>query len=131
MEGFFRAAAGILLTVVLIIAVGKQSGHTAVLLSILVCCMAGMVAVGFLKPVIEFMQKLQTVARLDRDMLQTLLKVVGIALVSELAALICSDAGNGALGKAVQYLASAAILWLSIPMLTALLELVEGILGGL
>ncbi len=131
MEGFFRAAAGILLTVVLIIAVGKQSGHTAVLLSILVCCMAGMVAVGFLKPVIEFMQKLQTVAKLDRDMLQTLLKVVGIALVSELAALICSDAGNGALGKAVQYLASAAILWLSIPMLTALLELVEGILGGL
>ncbi len=131
MEGFFQTAAGILLTVVMILALGKQSSHTAVLLSILVCCMAGMVAVGFLKPVIEFMQKLRDIAGLDKTMLQTLLKVVGIALVSELAALICSDAGSGALGKAVQYLASAVILWLSIPMLSTLLELVENILGGL
>ncbi len=131
MEGFFQTAAGILLTVVMILTLGKQSSHTAVLLSILVCCMAGMVAVGFLKPVIEFMQKLRDIAGLDKTMLQTLLKVVGIALVSELAALICSDAGSGALGKAVQYLASAVILWLSIPMLSTLLELVENILGGL
>ncbi len=131
MDSFFRGAAGILLTVVLILALGKQGKETGLLLSILVCCMAGILAVSFLKPVIAFLQKLQETANLEASMLRILLKVVGVALTTELASLVCTDAGSSALGKMLQYLGSAVVLWLSLPMLTALLELIEGILGGL
>ncbi len=131
MDSFFRAAAGILLTTILILALGKHGKETAMLLSILTCCMAGLVAVSFLQPVLAFVNKLQDTAKLDGSMLRILLKVVGVALVCELSSLICTDAGSSALGKMLQYLGSAVILWLSLPMLTALLDLVEGILGGL
>ncbi len=130
MEKYFQALAAVLLAVILILTLQKQGKETALLLSVLVCCMAGVLAVSFVRPVLEFIRRLQTIAKLDEAMLRTLLKVVGIAITSEVAGLICSDAGNAALGKILQFLASSVILWLSLPMLTGLLELVEGILGS-
>ena len=64
-------------------------------------------------------------------MLTILLKVVGTALIAEIVTLVCMDGGNASMGKALQFLAAAVILWLSLPMLTALLELIEEILGNL
>lgn len=64
-------------------------------------------------------------------MLGILLKAVGIGLVSEIAGLVCTDAGNGSLGKALQMLGSAVILYLSLPIFTAILELIREILREL
>ena len=65
---------------------------------------------------------------MDGELLGSLLKIVGICFTAEVTGHICDDSGNSALGKVLQFLASAAILYLSLPMLTMLLELVEGIL---
>ena len=64
-------------------------------------------------------------------MLGILLKAVGIGLVSEIAGLVCNDAGNGSLGKTLQMLGSAVILYLSLPIFTAMLELIREILREL
>ena len=52
-------------------------------------------------------------------------------MIGDVAGLICADAGNAAMGKGLQFMAVAVILWLSLPMMNALLELIEGILGNL
>ena len=64
-------------------------------------------------------------------MVATLLKVTGIGMVTEIAALVCKDAGNESMGKSMQLLGTATILWLSMPLLTALIELLQKILGEL
>ena len=87
------------------------------------------VVAGFLEPVLDFWKQLQQVGQLDETWLTILMKVVGIGLIAEVASLVCADAGNGSLGKAIQILAAAVILWLSIPLLEGLLELVQRILG--
>ena len=71
------------------------------------------------------------VTHLDAAERIALLKIVGICFTAEIASLICEDSGNAALGKALQSLAGAVILYLSLPMLTKLLDLVEGILENL
>lgn len=43
--------------------------------------------------------------------------------------MVCTDAGNASLGKAVQLLGTAVILWLSLPLFKALVELLQSILG--
>lgn len=131
MAAFLQAAAMVLLAVILILAIGKKGSDMALLLSIAVCAMVGALAVRYLQPVMDFVQRLQSLGALNSDMLTILFKVVGIAFTAEIACLICNDAGNSALGKSLQLLASAVILYLSLPMLTALLELVEDILGSL
>ena len=131
MERFYQAAAGVLVAVILILTLRKQGSETALLLSVLVCCMVGFLAAGFLEPVMRFLRRLQKMGSLDVEYLNSLLKIVGICFTAEIAALICEDAGNGALGKALQFLAGAVIVYLSLPMLTKLLDLVEKILDNL
>ena len=74
-----------------------------------VCCMGAMIAISYLEPVLDFPRELETLGDLQVDMLGILLKAVGIGLVSEIAGLVCTDAGNGSLGKTLQMLGSAVI----------------------
>ena len=53
--------------------------------------------------------------------------IIGIALLAEFGELICKDAGNTTLGKTLQILAAAVILWLSVPLLNELIDLMESI----
>lgn len=131
MDLFIRAASAVLLTVVLSLALGKQGKETAGLLSIIVCCMVIGIAIRYLEPVWEFLDKLESLGNLNGEMVGTLFKVVGIGMLSEIAAMVCADAGSASLGKTLQLLSSAVILWLCIPIFTALMDLIQGILGGI
>ena len=119
-----------MLTVVLGIALGKQSKEIALVLSMAVCAMVLMAAATYLQPVMAFIKRLQELGQLDSRYGQILLKSVGIGLVTELAVLICNDAGNSALGKALQISATVVVLWLSLPLMEALLNLIESIMGA-
>ncbi len=131
MNGYFQAIAACMLSVILILSVRNQGKEQSLMLSLFICCSVACIAIGYLRPVVDFVQKLQNIGGLDQEMLSVLLKVVGTALIGEIASLVCSDAGNAAMGKTLQFLTLAVILWLSLPMLTALLELMERILENL
>lgn len=107
----------------------KRDKDIALLLTMLVCAMVAITAVYFLEPVIDFVEQLRTMAELDNQMLEIMLKTVGIGLLAEIVGHICTDAGNGALAKVVQLLTTAVILWLALPLFSGLLELLENILG--
>lgn len=131
MDIFLKAAAGVLMAVIFILVLSKQGKDLGVVLIISVCCMVICAAVNFLQPVKELLTNLQTVGQLKSDTLTIILKAVGIGLITEVTCLICSDAGNAALGKTLEFLSSAVILWLSIPLLNELLELLDNILGAI
>ena len=131
MTEFWKAAAMILIAVVLGLAVGKREKDISVLLTMAVCCMTAMIAVSYLEPVLDFLWELESVGNIQKGFLGILLKAVGIALIAEVAGMICSDAGNGSLGKTLQMLGSVVILYLSIPINNALLTLIREILGEL
>ena len=121
MSLFWKAAAAVLLAVVLGPSLGKQK-DIGVLLTMAVCCMVAMIAISYLEPVLDFLRELETLGDLQGDMLGILLKAVGIGLVSEIAGLVCTDAGNGSLGKTLQLLGSAVILYLSLPIFTGVMS---------
>lgn len=129
MTAFWQVLAGVLISVVMGLALSKQGRDITLLMSIAVCCMVLLVAVSYLKPVLDFVNQLKTVGNLDNNLLKIMLKAVGIGLIAEIATLICNDSGNSALGKTVQILASAVLLWLAIPLMGSLLELVQKIVG--
>lgn len=131
MEQFFQAAALVLLAVVMILILKGDSGGIGQLLSVLACCMVVAGAIGYIRPVITFVNSMQDIMGSSGQFLTVLLKVVGVSVTAEIASLLCDDAGNSALGKGLQFLATAVILWLSLPILTSLIQLIEGILDRL
>lgn len=131
MDVFVRGCGAVLICVILILLVGKERKDLGLLISVGVCCMVMISVLEYLRPVLEFILYLETLGNLDHTLLKIVLKVVGIGLLGEIAALICTDSGNQSLGKSLQYLASGAILWITLPVFKLLMELIQRILGDL
>lgn len=126
---YWKTAAAVLLAVVLILTLRRQ--EMGLLLGMAVCAMAALAAVEYLQPVTELLRSLEELGGLDGPLVTILLKAVGIGLLTEIAGMVCADSGNASLGKALQLLGTAVILWMSIPLFTALLELIQEIMGEL
>ena len=128
MSVFIKAIGGVLIAVILYLVLSKHEKELSLLLTIAVCCMIAFAASEYLQPVIDFMIRLQSLGQLDPELLQTVLRSVGIAMLSEVTSLICADAGNASMGKALQILGCAVILGMSVPIFSTLISLIEEIL---
>ena len=129
MGEYLRWAAVVLVGLILVPVLGKQSKDMSLLLTLAVCVMVCAGAVRFLEPVMELLRELRRLGDLDSEAVSIALKCAGIGLLSDLIGLICADAGESALGKALELFSAAAILWLSLPLIRGLLELIEGVLS--
>lgn len=129
MELYFKGAAGILLAAVLGLALQKQEKDLSAVLTAAVIAMAAVLMLRLLEPVLELLRQLEQVGNLRSDALELLLKAAGIGLTAEVAGLVCADAGNAALAKMLRLLGTAAILCLSVPMFTAMLECITEMVG--
>ena len=128
---YLQVSGGILLTVIFVLTLKSRCGEIATVIAILGCCMAVLAALSYLQPVLAFLKTLEDLGNLNNSMVKTLLKITGIGILTEVTRLICKDAGNESMGKAMHLLGTAVILYLSIPLFTTLLELIQKILGGL
>ena len=131
MTVFYQATGAVLLTAILTLVFSSQGKETGMVLALAGCGLVLVIMVSFLEPVMTFLKQLLDAGQLDESMVRILMKTAGIAILSETAALVCADSGNSSLGKALQMLGTAVILWLSIPVFQSLLELIQGILGGI
>ena len=131
MELFFKAVAAALITAVLCLVMAKHGKDIAVPLTVLACVMILTIAMGYLSRLMDFFDALEEMVGLEGSHFRILLKVVGIGMVGEMSSMICADAGNAALGKALQILGTILILCLSLPLFQGLLELIGSILEGL
>lgn len=130
MEGYFQAAGAVLITLILTMMLSARDKSYAAILSMAVCAMLLLLGMRYLEPVIAFLRELEALGNLQTDLVRILFKAAGIGILTELAALLCTDSGNGSLAQGLRILSTAVILWLSLPVFQALLELIQGILEG-
>lgn len=128
---FWKALGLAMMALILTLVVGKREKDFALLVTLAACCALAGAAAEYVRPVLEFFRELEETAGLSSDMLGLLLKALGIGLVAEIGGAVCADAGNGSLAKQLQILGNAAIIYLSLPIFSSLLELVREILGAL
>ena len=127
MDSYFSGIAISILATILVILLKGKNGEIALAVTLCGCCMVVILLAHFLEPVVSFLYTLDDMMN-SNGIVRILIKIVGIGFVGEIAALVCTDGGNGAMGKTVQMLTAGTILYLSLPILTQLLELVEGML---
>ena len=128
---YLKACAAVLLSVVMILIVGKNSKDFALVLTVMICCMAAMAAMEYIQPILEFLSKIENIGSLDHNMIRILLKVAGIGLISEICSLVCADSGNASLGKVMKLMGSSVMIWLSLPLYAMLIELLQRIMGAI
>lgn len=127
MNVFIKVIAGIMIVVVLSLTVSKHK-ELSILLTIVACVMTVIAAISYFVPVIDFFKRLQTLTSLNTELISVLLKATGIGILSEVTCLICEDAGQASLSKALKILSSGIMLFLCIPLFTELMDLLSEIL---
>ena len=98
-------------------------------MSLTACCLALLLVSSCLDPVFDLIARLEQLAGIQQEWLSVMLKAVGIGLIVEIGSMICADAGNTAMGKTLQITGTVVVLWLSVPLMSGLLDLLERMLG--
>lgn len=131
METVFQICTVAILAVLLCATVSNRAKEIGSVLSMAVCVMILLSGARYLSPIMDFISQLRQIGNLSGDMIGILVKIVGIGMISEITCLICSDSGNGSLGKAVQIVTTVVTVWLAMPIYNALLDLIRRILEEL
>lgn len=122
----FKLAAAAFVAAVLSLALKKDQPAYALLVS--VCAAAGLLAVVVqqIQPVVNWLQTLDGI--LPGEGIGCLMRVLGIALVAQLAADICREAGLAAAATAAELCGRILALLQALPLLQQLLDSYVGYL---
>ena len=78
--------------------------------------------------IVNLLSNLSTKANISNQFLTILLKITGIAFLTEFAVSICKDSGEAAIASKIDLGGKVIIIGMSIPIISALLELIIKIL---
>ena len=78
--------------------------------------------------IINLLQSLANKVSINNTFLMLLIKITGIAFLSEFAVSICKDAGETAIASKMEIGAKIIIISMSIPIISSLLEIILKIL---
>jgi stage III sporulation protein AD len=84
---------------------------------------------GYLQEAIRFLHSMAERTGLGAGSIGILLKVMGIAYLTEFSAQLCKDAGYGSLGNQIEIFGKLSILGISMPILLALFGTLETFLS--
>lgn len=77
-----------------------------------------------LEIVMDYIGRIESVLHLDQGYIRLLLKMMGITYVAQFASEICKDAGYAAISSQIEMFGKVSILFVSMPVLLALLQTV-------
>lgn len=80
-----------------------------------------------IETVVRFLTEIWSNLPVDKSLLTPIFKMLGIAYAAEFASSICQDAGHPSIGNQVELFAKLSIVVLSLPGLSYLLQILEGI----
>lgn len=99
----------------------------AVLISLTGCVLIFFVGLGQLEGIMQGLKKLLSYVALPDGYLAVLLKILGITYLAEFSSNLCKDAGHGTIGSQIELVGKLTILCVSMPVLMALLETIQGL----
>ncbi len=120
---------GIAFIAVIIIVILKQyRPEFAIYASILAGVLILALASDTLSGIIDMIQSISNKTNINNDFLIILIKITGIAILTEFAVSICKDAGESAIASKVDVGGKILIISLSIPIINALIDTIVKIL---
>lgn len=117
-----------LIALILIIIIKQYRPEFALYISLIAGALILYFALDEIKNVINLLKQICEKSGVNSKFLSILIKMTGIAFLSEFAISICKDAGEGALASKVELGSKAIIISMSVPIIYNLLEVILEIL---
>lgn len=117
-----------LIALIIIILLKQYRPEFAVYISLLTGVLILVLVMDQLAGIISLLQSLANKTSVNMTFLSLLIKITGIAFLSEFAVSICKDFGEGAIASKIEIGSKIVIISMSIPIISSLLEIILKIL---
>ena len=116
---------GVGLTALIIIAILKQyKPEFAMYASIFAGAIIIFLVMDKITAIINLLTNLSNKTGINAEYLKILLKITGIAILTEFAVSICKDSGESAIASKIDFGGKVIVISMSIPIISALLEII-------
>lgn len=120
---------GIALIALIIIVMLKQyRPEYAIFITILTGVLILFLVMDRLTGIINLIQTIESKSSVNTQFIALLIKITGIAFLSEFAVSICKDSGEAAIASKIELGSKIIIISMSIPIISSLLEIILKIL---
>ena len=117
-----------LISLIIIIIVRQYKPEFTLYVSLLAGALILLLIMDKLEGIIDLLTTLSNKTAINNDFLTLLIKITGIAFLTEFAVSICKDTGESAIANKVDMGGKVIIVSMSIPIISSLLETVVEIL---
>lgn len=111
-----------IITALLALTLRGQRPEFAMLLSLGCGIFVLLALMGQMKEIMTGLEKIMSGLSGQSDLTAIILKALGICIVAELGSQCCNDAGETAIAAKVELVAKAALVLMSMPVFTSLME---------
>lgn len=126
MELLCKLVALCLLTAVLALLLKRESVELSFLLTLSAVLLGIFLLLAAVDEASALCGELLEMTRLSPTLFVPLVKVMTVAVTVRLTAALCKDAGQGALAVLTEIAGTVCALWCALPLLRAVVELLEG-----
>ncbi len=116
------------LALIIVIILKQYKPEFAIYASILAGSVILFISMGKLSGIINLLEDISSKTAINGEFLSILIKITGIAFLTEFAVSVCKDSGETAIANKVDLGGKIIIVAISIPIVSALLETVIKIL---
>lgn len=117
-----------LIALIIIVLLKQYKPEFVVYVSLIAGALIIFLVIDKLSGIVELLSNLSSKAGINNQFLGILLKITGIAFLTEFAVSICNDSGESAIANKIDLGGKIIIIAISIPIISALLELIIKIL---
>ena len=117
-----------IIALVIVVILKQYKPEYAIYVSIIAGILILFMAVEKLSGIINLLQAISDKTYINKEVLGIILKITGIAIITEFAVSICADAGEKAIATKIEMGSKVIIIAMSIPIISSLLELIIEIL---
>ena len=116
------------IALIIIIMLKQYKPEYAIFISILTGILILFLVMDRLTGIINLIESIQNKFAINTQFIALLIKITGIAFLSEFAVSICKDSGEAAIANKIELGSKIIIISMSIPIISSLLEIILKIL---
>ena len=117
-----------LISLIIIIIIKQYRPEFAIYVSLLAGVLIFSLIFGKISGIISMLNNLASKSSINMEFLNLLIKITGIAFLTEFAVSICKDSGESAIASKIDIGGKVTIIAISIPIISSLLETVIKVL---
>ena len=117
-----------LIALIIIILLKQYKPEFALYISLLSGVLILLLVADELSGIVSLLQSFANKVSINSTFLVLLIKITGIAFLSEFAVSICKDSGEGAIASKIEIGTKIIIISMSIPIISSLLEIILSVL---